>query len=203
MDPGTFEIEYLTELVNIGFNRVSLGVQSFDDEILESLGRVHRSIDVYKAIQMLKDVGLNNFSIDLISGVPGLTLAKWAETLEIAVSLKPSHMSVYDLQIEENTPFHKWFGDEEYEESNDHISKDSSFSKLPKSLRKLPSGEDSAFMYKYASGYLKAAGFDHYEISSYSKPGFRSKHNSLYWEVGANWLGKYIASNDEFIFFLI
>mgnify|MGYP003389932872 CR=1 FL=1 len=104
VDPGTFSREKLLAIREMGFNRISLGVQSFDDNILESLGRYHRSSDVKESLAMISEVfgPRPNYSIDLISGLPGLSLAKWIETLEIAVNLepKPAHLSVYDLQIE-------------------------------------------------------------------------------------------------------
>jgi len=104
IDPGTFDIDKLRAVRAMGFNRISLGVQSFDDNILKSLGRVHTSRDVWESLRMLGEVfGSNvNYSMDLISGLPGLSLAKWVETLQTAVHLKPRplHLSIYDLQIE-------------------------------------------------------------------------------------------------------
>ena len=189
MDPGTFTRSKLHDIVFMGFNRVSLGVQSFDDQLLESAGRAHRKSDIFDAVRMLQEEGIDNFSIDLISGLPGLNLAKWTETLQAAVSLNPSHISCYDLQVEESTPFHKWFG------STNEIDEDESIApkiSTRKNLGMLPSADDSAFMYKYASGYFRSKGFTHYEISSYGKPGYYSRHNTLYWEVGSNWYGKFM-----------
>ena len=107
MDPGTFTAEKLQAVKNLGFNRISLGIQSFNDSILESLGRVHRFKDISESISILDQVYGDsiNYSIDLISGLPGLSLAEWAETLSQATLLspKPSHLSVYDLQIESGT----------------------------------------------------------------------------------------------------
>lgn len=106
MDPGTFDRDKLRAVQVMGFNRISLGVQSFDDDILESLGRVHRRKDIWESLHMLDDVfggsSTVNYSMDLISGLPGMSVAKWVETLEIAVHLKPRpvHLSIYDLQIE-------------------------------------------------------------------------------------------------------
>jgi coproporphyrinogen III oxidase-like Fe-S oxidoreductase len=106
-DPGTFTVDKLREWKELGFNRLSLGVQSFDDTILTSLGRTHRSNDIYEAIAMIRTVyGEDNvnYSIDLISGLPGLSIAKWIETLHIATTClhpSPTHLSVYDLQIEQ------------------------------------------------------------------------------------------------------
>lgn len=103
-DPGTFSLQKLQFFKEIGFNRLSLGVQSFDNSILESLGRIHRSEDIVDSIAMIRRVYGDdaNYSIDLISGLPGLTLATWLETLEKAVNLepRPKHLSIYDLQVE-------------------------------------------------------------------------------------------------------
>jgi coproporphyrinogen III oxidase-like Fe-S oxidoreductase len=106
VDPGTFTTEKLREWKDLGVNRLSLGVQSFDDKLLESLGRVHRSKDIYDAVALIHAVYGDdvNYSIDLISGLPGLSLALWMETLQIATTRlhpRPKHLSVYDLQIEE------------------------------------------------------------------------------------------------------
>jgi coproporphyrinogen III oxidase-like Fe-S oxidoreductase len=104
VDPGTFTLEKLQAFKELGFNRLSLGVQSFDDRILESLGRFHRSKDIWESIAMIRRVygDKANYSIDLISGLPGLSLATWIESLETAVRLEPRpvHLSIYDLQVE-------------------------------------------------------------------------------------------------------
>lgn len=103
-DPGTFSIEKLREWKTMGFNRISLGVQSFDDNILESIGRVHRAKDIFASIVMIRSVYGDdaNYSIDLISGLPNLTVATWMESLDVALRLEPRpvHLSLYDLQIE-------------------------------------------------------------------------------------------------------
>lgn len=229
MDPGTFSLDKLRAIKELGFNRVSLGVQSFDDDILAYLGRSHTVRDVYEALDMLQQVfgtkegecqndeqkePVVNYSLDLISGLPGLSLAKFAETLEIAVNLHPQpvHISLYDLQVESGTVFGTW-----YETNNDrdattenerpapsfHRTKDEApvrrLDSLPSTIRPLPSEADSAFMYKYASGYLRAKGYEHYEVSSYAllcgkhakehgcvSP-FRSQHNQVYWATDSMW----------------
>lgn len=106
VDPGTFSVEKLLAWKDLGVNRLSLGVQSFNDTLLESLGRVHRVQDIYDAVAMMREVFDHdvNYSIDLISGLPGLSIASWMETLQIATAglqPRPKHLSVYDLQIEE------------------------------------------------------------------------------------------------------
>uniref|UniRef100_A0A7S4JB43 Radical S-adenosyl methionine domain-containing protein 1, mitochondrial n=2 Tax=Odontella aurita TaxID=265563 RepID=A0A7S4JB43_9STRA len=196
MDPGTFDLTKLRSLKEIGFNRISLGVQSFDDSILEAIGRVHRCSDVLECINMIKTVFGDeaNYSIDLISGLPGLNLAKWVETLQTALSFSPNHLSLYDLQVEQGTVFHRW-----YREDDDPGPALKPAVSYPADYMPLPSVGDCAFMYKYASGYLKSRGYEHYEISSYAYTGSnkgaassprrngRSRHNQIYWEIGSDW----------------
>jgi oxygen-independent coproporphyrinogen-3 oxidase len=179
MDPGTFDVAYLESIRDMGFNRISLGVQSFDDSILETLGRVHRRSDVYRSVGMIGEVfGFEcaNYSIDLMSGVPGQTLAGWAETLREASCVlrpKPAHMSLYDLQVEEGTAFGRWYRDAVVGGGDRRVfgGGEGAVAPRPPSLSRppLPSSEDTAFMYAYASGYLRCRGYEHYEISSYSK----------------------------------
>lgn len=128
MDPGTFTVEQLQELKQIGFNRISLGVQSFNDTILEGIGRVHRRNDIEAAIQNIGTVfgSKPNYSLDLISGLPGLTLDLWNQTIQHALSLKPSpnHLSIYDLQIEEGTSFAKWYPNRHEDDDDDGKNED-------------------------------------------------------------------------------
>jgi putative oxygen-independent coproporphyrinogen III oxidase len=185
MDPGTFSVEKLRALKELGINRISLGVQSFDDTLLEAMGRVHRLSDIYQALESILSVyGVDaNYSIDLISGVPGLTLAKWVETLQQAASLvpRPSHMSIYDLQIEQGTVFSDWY--------------DQPKKTVRDSIPSLPAEEDCGFMYRFAAGYLKAKKYEHYEVSSYAYCGHdgnvpsskRSRHNQIYWAPSSSW----------------
>lgn len=196
MDPGTFDLDKLVAVKEMGFNRISLGVQSLDDSILETLGRVHRVRDVYDSIDMIRQVYGEedaNYSIDLISGVPGLTLAAWTETLHKAVQLypRPLHISLYDLQVEQGTAFGKWYdGGDARDDTRMHTG--SSHGNLT-NRPNLPSTEDCAWMYRYASGYLRSKNYEHYEISSYaysnsnSSRTHRSKHNQIYWEIGGQW----------------
>jgi len=112
MDPGTFTKKHMQSLQQVGFNRISLGVQLFNNTILEGIGRVYRHDDMEQAIGIMHDVvGPDaNYSLDLISGLPGLTLDLWSETLRMALALDPApnHLSVYDLQIAQGTHFGKW-----------------------------------------------------------------------------------------------
>lgn len=183
MDPGTFDGAKLRGLKELGVNRISLGVQSFDDSVLEYLGRFHRRKDIEASIELLHDVyGPDNcnYSIDLIASLPGVTLADWCTTLATAVQKNPSHISVYDLTIEAGTVFGRWYDD----------TRDGDNARRPSSAtRPLPRPEESAFQYQYASGYLRAAGYEHYEISSYARTpsGRRSRHNALYWGYDTTW----------------
>jgi oxygen-independent coproporphyrinogen-3 oxidase len=198
MDPGTFSLSKLQSIKEMGFNRVSLGVQSFDDTVLESIGRCHRRDDIYESISFLQQVYGDevNYSIDLISGLPGVSLAKWAETLEIATSLSPSHLSIYDLQVEGGTVFGKWYDGQEADANNSPSETRGRIQgSAPVTVSPLPSMDECAFCYKYASRYLRAKGYEHYEISSYAtgndSPSVnRSRHNQIYWETGSQWFGK-------------
>ena len=105
MDPGTFTLEQLRGYCALGINRVSLGVQSFDDELLAACGRTHRMADIHAAIDALARVGIDNWSLDLISGLPYLTFERWQQTLTQAIQYRPAHISVYDLTIEPRTAF--------------------------------------------------------------------------------------------------
>jgi putative oxygen-independent coproporphyrinogen III oxidase len=161
IDPGTFDGAKLRGFRAAGVNRFSFGVQAFDDRLLENCGRSHRVADIDRAMQDLKAVGVTNFSLDLISGLPTQTLADWDQGLDRALAYSPPHLSIYDLTIEPGTAFAKQFrpGD-----------------------RPLPSDETTAEMYRMAHAKLTAAGYEHYEVSNYAKPGFQCRHNRVYWE---------------------
>lgn len=161
MDPGTFDISQIHGYVNAGVTRVSLGVQAFQDDLLHRCGRTHSRRDIFAAVALLHRVGVENISIDLISGLPEQTLEQWQDTLENAIALSPQHISCYDLVLEPVTAFGKQFQPGEHP---------------------LPSDEMTAQMYRSASETLTDAGYDHYEISNYARPGFQCRHNRVYWE---------------------
>ncbi len=162
MDPGTFTKNKLVKLIEYGINRVSLGVQSFNDDILKQCGRAHNQYDNINAISLLNDVGLENYSIDLISSLPTLTLDLWESTLDNAIKVNPKHISIYDLQIEDKTAFGKWY---------------------KPGVFPLPTEELSVEMYKLAVNKLtEQSDYEHYEVSNYGKRGYRSKHNQIYWK---------------------
>jgi putative oxygen-independent coproporphyrinogen III oxidase len=161
IDPGTFDLRQIQGYRVAGVNRVSLGVQALQAELLALCGRTHTVTDVYAAVDLIRQVGLENFSLDLISGLPTQSLAQWQESLAQAIALAPTHLSIYDLTIEPMTPFSK-----QYQPGN----------------QPLPTDQVTAAMYRLAQSTLTAAGYHHYEISSYAQPGYQCRHNRVYWE---------------------
>lgn len=161
IDPGTFDREKLQGFLALGVNRISLGVQSFDDRILKLCGRSHTSTEIYQAIDLIHQAQVDNFSIDLISGLPEQTPEQWQKTLQTALEISPPHLSIYDLIVEPMTVF-----EHRYESG-----------KL-----NLPSDETSAQFYRLTSQILREAGYDHYEISNYARPGYYCRHNLVYWQ---------------------
>lgn len=146
-----------------GINRFSFGVQSFDSAELSAIGRRHDAADVTRAVARARRAGITNLSFDLIFGIPGQTLATWNETLERALELEPQHVSTYGLTIEEGTPFAAWYARE------------------PSAFF---DSDREAELYARAIDLLESAGFEHYEISNFARPGFRSRHNANYWADG-------------------
>ncbi len=159
-NPGTTDLDKLKAMKAGGVNRISFGVQSFDNVLLERIGRIHNVEDVYKSIENARLAGFNNLSIDLMFGLPGQTVELLADSVNRALELDLPHYSLYGLKVEENTLFHALY------ERNE----------LP-----LPPEEDELSMYMLLIDKLKAAGYEHYEISNFAKPGFESKHNTTYW----------------------
>ncbi|TKY73606.1 oxygen-independent coproporphyrinogen III oxidase [Spatholobus suberectus] len=161
MDPGTFDAEKMQEMVLLGVNRVSLGVQAFQEELLRACGRAHGLKEVHEAIDVVKSCGVENWSVDLIASLPHQTSDMWEESLRLTIESQPTHVSVYDLQIEQGTKFGRLY----------------SPGKFP-----MPSEIQSAEFYKMASRMLCDANYNHYEISSYCKSGYECKHNYTYWK---------------------
>ncbi|KAL5543999.1 hypothetical protein UlMin_007783 [Ulmus minor] len=161
MDPGTFDAKKLREMMSLGVNRVSLGVQAFQEELLKACGRAHGLKEVYEAIEIVDASGVENWSVDLISSLPHQTPEMWEESLRLTIEAQPTHVSVYDLQVEQGTKFGLLYKPGEFP---------------------LPSETQSAYFYRMASRMLSDAGYEHYEISSYCKTGFECKHNQVYWK---------------------
>jgi putative oxygen-independent coproporphyrinogen III oxidase len=160
IDPGTFDLAQIQGYLQAGVNRVSIGVQAFQDNLLTVCGRSHSVADIYAAVELLHQGGVENWSLDLISGLPQQTLADWEDSLKCAIDLDPLHISCYDLIVEAQTPFAK-----QYKPGN----------------TPLPSDENTAQMYRIAQQNLMPAGYEHYEISNYAKSGYQCRHNLTYW----------------------
>ena len=160
MDPGTFNRDKLAGFLKLGLNRISLGIQAFQDELLEICGRLHRVADGERAIAMIQEFGVKNWSLDLITGLPHQTGEHWTDSLERAIAANPAHISIYDLAVEPGTVFEK-----RYEPGE----------------APLPSEAIAADFYRQGHQRLTDAGYDHYEISNYAKPGHTSRHNLVYW----------------------
>ena len=166
-NPGTATRQKLVAYKNAGINRMSFGVQTFDDNQLKLLGRIHDAETAIETVSAARDVGFNNINIDLMFGLPDETLDIWANDLNSAINLSPEHISFYSLTIEEDTPiFHDI---------------------MNVRIRELDETEDRV-MYHNAIGLLKENGYKHYEISNASKAGFESRHNLKYWSM-MNYLG--------------
>ncbi len=171
LDPASFDRSRLEAYLAIGVNRVSLGGQSFDDGVLEALGRRHRSRDLLEAAGWLTQAhhrgALSSWSLDLIQAVPGQDLMAWRAQLRQAIGLAPPHLSVYDLSIEPGTVFAR---------------------RQEQGRLALPEGELAADLMELTQLELCRNGYGHYEISNYALPGHASRHNRVYWS-GAGWWG--------------
>ncbi|MGN1382278.1 MAG: radical SAM family heme chaperone HemW [Eubacterium sp.] len=159
-NPGTLSEGKLRALRQAGVNRVSIGLQSFDNQILKSMGRIHTAEEFLKSYEMARNAGFTNVNIDLMFDFPGQTMAQWEDTLKKAVSLRPEHLSFYGLQIEEGTPLYE----------------DYKMERIPE----LDEKKDEE-MYFLALDLLKEAGYHHYEISNAALPGYECRHNLKYW----------------------
>ncbi|MGL4992983.1 MAG: radical SAM family heme chaperone HemW [Bacteroidales bacterium] len=167
LNPDDITYEYLISLKEIGINRLSIGIQSFDDEILKRINRRHNSKQAIESVKLAQRVGFNNISIDLMYGLPGQNIDIFRQSLEIAVGLNIQHISSYHLTYEEGTVLYKWLKEGVVSEPNEELS-----------LRYFELLIDS----------LRESGFRHYEISNFALPNRESKHNSSYWE-GTPYLG--------------
>lgn len=161
-NPGTVTSGSLKNYREYGINRISFGVQSFDDSELRFLGRAHNRAEAEEAFRLAREAGFDNINIDLMFGFPGQTLESWRSTLEKAVGLDPEHISFYSLQIEEGTPLYRMFRNDEAEQISDEMNRE---------------------MYHIAVETLKEHGYEHYEISNAAKPGRRCAHNIRYWTM--------------------
>jgi oxygen-independent coproporphyrinogen-3 oxidase len=163
VDPGTTDLSGLEALRASGFNRLSLGIQAFNDGLLRGLGRLHSAADARQVLTWARRAGFMDLNLDLMFGLPGQALADWEESLQEAVAFAPTHVSVYGLTIEAGTPFSR---------------------RQQRGQLVLPDEETQAVMFEGADRLLTAAGYLHYEISNYAMPGWRSCHNLHYWRHG-------------------
>lgn len=161
-NPGTFTEEKLKFLREMGVNRLSIGLQSWQNRILKKIGRIHSTDEFIEAYELARKMGFNNINVDLMFGLPDQNMNDLQNTLESVVRLNPEHVSCYSLIIEENTPFHKM-----YEE--DKLN--------------LPSEELEREMYRHIVSFLRQQGYHQYEISNFSKPKRECVHNLVYWNL--------------------
>lgn len=164
MNPGTVTGEKLEIYKRAGINRLSIGLQSVHNEELKMLGRIHTYEEFLESYHMAREVGFDNMNVDLISAIPGQTVESWRKTLSTILELKPEHISAYSLILEPGTPFY-----ELYAKENDKVEK------------LLPDEEAERQMYRQTKVMLKEAGYERYEISNYSRPGYECRHNLGYW----------------------
>ena len=160
-NPGDLDEDKIAVLKNSAVNRVSLGVQTFDDKMLKKIGRSHLEKDIYENIDRLKLAGFENISIDLIYALPGQTMEQVKDNVAKAIAQNIPHMSLYSLILENHTVF---------------------MNRMRRGKLPLPKEELEAEMFEYIIAELENAGFEHYEISNFSKPGFESRHNLMYWD---------------------
>jgi putative oxygen-independent coproporphyrinogen III oxidase len=164
-DPETIAAEKAAAWRAAGFNRISLGAQSFNDVELRAAGRMHRRDDIYRAADVLREAGLANISMDLIAGLPHQTRGLWEASVRELIALRPEHVSIYMLEIDESS----------------RLGRESIAGGARYSADAIPSDDDTAAFYESAREWLAAAGYEHYEISNWAQPGFRSRHNLKYW----------------------
>ena len=168
-NPGTLTAGKAEKLVQAGFNRLSMGLQSADDRELQLLGRIHNFAQFLESYDLARKAGFQNINVDLMSALPGQTLKSWQDTLQKVTALCPEHISAYSLIIEEGTPFYERFAeDERIREEGGHP-------------RLLPEEDVERQMYELTETFLHSKGYERYEISNYAKPGYECRHNCGYW----------------------
>lgn len=183
-NPGTTDAETLRIYRNAGINRLSFGLQSMNDEELKYLGRIHTAKQFAENYQAARRVGFENINIDLMSALPGQTIASWLDTLNKTAALEPEHMSAYSLIIEEGTPFWDFYGDDRSGEADvDGIIADGGAGQQRKAaIPALPDEDSERQMYHLTKRILAEKGYERYEISNYARKGFECRHNLIYWQ---------------------
>ncbi len=165
-NPATVDADKARLWIDTGVNRISLGVQSFDDTLLQRLGRIHTVAEIESTVGIMRAAGLDNLNLDIMFGLPGQTMEQWRDTLRRTLALRPEHLSAYCLTLEEDTEFWRQFQRGALRPDLDH----------------------ELAMYRLLIETLAAAGYRHYEISNFAKPGRECCHNIAYWE-GKDYLG--------------
>ncbi|HWQ68427.1 MAG TPA: radical SAM family heme chaperone HemW [Patescibacteria group bacterium] len=160
-NPGTVDLPKLRALREGGVTRLSVGVQAIQDRLLQRIGRAHTAHEAERAFRLMREAGFSNINLDLMFGLPGQNMDDWSETLDWAIGVGPEHLSAYGLILEEGTPLYQ-------EHRKGEIG--------------LPDEETETGMYQMAVDRLRNAGFEHYEISNFARPGFRCRHNLVYWQ---------------------
>ena len=174
VNPGTVDKLKLMAYRNVGINRLSIGLQSTDDQELKMLGRIHTYKDFLDTYTLAREVGFQNINVDLMSGIPFQTLGGWEDTLKKVAELGPEHISAYSLIIEEGTPFYEKYGEGERAEA--------------RRRRELPDEDTERMMYQFTKNILWSYGYHRYEISNYAKEGYECRHNLAYW-TGKDYIG--------------
>ena len=196
VNPDDVTVEFAAMLSQLPINRISMGVQTFDDQRLHFLHRRHTARQAIEAVSILRSAGIRNLSIDLMYGFPGETLADWQSDISAALALDVEHLSAYCLMIEEGTPLHRMFtvdclqftDDYPDEQHNGDCPLCEQRSELQGDCPQCVDEETERQMYYTLIDRLTAAGYEHYEISNFARPGFRSRHNSSYWN-GTPYIG--------------
>lgn len=163
-NPDDIKPEKLKILYDLGINRLSVGIQSFNEEILKWMNRAHNSAEAFQSLEWIKESDFSNYSLDLIYGIPIASHEIWAEDLRRLVAFEPPHISSYCLTIEPNTVFGRWQQKGKLDEASEDYA---------------------AEQFQYLTAYLKKHNYEHYEVSNFAKKGFRSQHNSSYWQQKA------------------
>ncbi|MGH9572211.1 MAG: radical SAM family heme chaperone HemW [Candidatus Acidiferrales bacterium] len=164
-DPETIDLQKSAAWIAAGFNRISMGVQSFHDNELRAAGRVHRRADVFRATEMLRALGLQNIGMDLIAGLPHQTGESWDASIDELIAMRPEHISIYLLEIDEGS----------------RLGRESLAGGARYGAATIPSDDEQAEFYESACARLAIAGYEHYEISNWALPGKHSRHNLKYW----------------------
>ncbi len=167
LNPGTVTPESLRAYRALGVNRASFGLQTFDDEQLRRLGRTHTADDARHTLKNLRAAGFDNISFDLIAGLPGQTIEQWAHNMDEALALAPEHLSLYLLEVHEGTPLAE---------------------QITRGCWPAPDPDTAAEMYRLLLARTAWAGYEHYEISNFCRPGYEARHNLKYW-TGAPYYG--------------